>query len=160
MKLIHVTIVNEVLTEAAMKKLDDLEGTEFEDLTCDAGRTREQYLDLGMAIPKDLLEKEKNFGKAQNLEDEDFEFTFSPGFFPLEEFKLCVGTHFGSTIFLHDGITLSVDDDPEEVEFEIEWCQRNAWDKLKNWWWHLKRNNFIALYFRRKKIKKQQEKTK
>ena len=155
MKTLSVTVVQEVLTEEAIAKLDAQEGTLFEDLTCDSGKTRENYQDLGMKIPASLLEKEKNFGKDQDLEDEDFDILFKSALFKLSDFKLVVDNEediFGSTIFLKGGITLTVQEQAYEIWEQIEWENRNSWVKFKNWLWHLKTNNFISLYFRRRKM--------
>jgi len=80
LKTISVTIISEVLTEEGRKKLEELSNNEvdFEDLTCDNGRTREEYNSLGMKIPQSLIDKEQSYGKGFELDDEYYDTVFKP----------------------------------------------------------------------------------
>lgn len=120
-KILKLTGIGEVLTKEAQEKLDNLEDvTMFEDLTCDAGRTREDYESLGMKVPKDLIEKEKNFDKGVTLEDEDFENLEYPVRLYADEIVGYVRPEDETTIFTKTGLTFTVKETVEEIDQQIE----------------------------------------
>ena len=120
-KRLKLTGRGEVLTKEAQKKLDEDRGVMlFEDLTCDAGRTREQYEALGMKIPKDLIEKEKDFEKGISLEDEDFEIFEYPCRVYEDEIVGYVRTEEDTVIFTKTGLTFTVKETVEEIDELID----------------------------------------
>ena len=122
-KLLKLTGVGEVLTKEAQEKLDKAENEEvliFEDLTCDSGRTREDYESLGMKVPKDLIQKEKDFDKDIDLEDEDFETLEYPCRIFEDEIVGYVESEDKTTIFTRPGMTFSVKETAEQIDKLIE----------------------------------------
>ena len=118
---LKLTGIGEVLTKEAQEKLESVEDVSvFEDLTCEAGRTRQQYEDLGMKIPKDSLEKERNFDKGIMLDDEDFENLEYPVRIYEDEIVGYVSPDNETTIFTKTGLTFTVKETVEEIDELIE----------------------------------------
>lgn len=118
-KLLKLTGVAETLTKEAQEKLDKVEDNEvliFEDLTCEDGRTREQYENLGIKVPKDLIQKEKDFDKDIDLEDEDFETLEYPCRIFEDEIVGYVESEDKTTIFTRPGMTFSVKETAEQID--------------------------------------------
>ena len=152
-KIIFVTVIGEVLTEEAKKKLDSQDYVEYDDLTCDNGHQRSWYQNMDIPIPQELKDKEKLFNKNnEELADEDYEQVASIGFFKLSDFKLCVdNTSIGSTVFLRGGLTLTCEERSIEIYEIIEWEYRSNWTKIKSFWWDAWMNNYISRNRRKKK---------
>ena len=111
----------EILTKEAQEKLDkENEAVMFEDLTCDAGRTREQYESLAMKVPQDLIEKEKNFEKGIDLTDDDFEVLEYPARIYEDEIIGYVTSEDDTVIFVKTGLTFTVKETVEEIDELID----------------------------------------
>src|SRR4051812_28544256 len=118
MKLIFVTVLGEILTEEAKKKLNGV--SKIEDITCSDGRSRNWYDTMDMTVPQSLIDNELEFLQKQ-YRDEDFEKVKEIGFFNLRDFSLCIDNiKEGSTIFLRSDLKLTVGQSAEEIYDLIE----------------------------------------
>jgi hypothetical protein len=79
MKILKLTATSKVLTREAEERLN---ATDFDEPKCSNGNTREYYESMGLRIPQDLLDAEKEFDE---LEDEDFEVIRSSFRLPVTE---------------------------------------------------------------------------
>lgn len=124
---LSLTGVAEVVTEAAEKKLEKENSVP----RCDAGHTREFYEDLNVPehkLPKELLEREKGV----ELEDEDFEQVTSDIVVYESEIKLMVTDDEFTTIFLQDGLTITVLETSEEIDYYLDYMERNWFEKIRD----------------------------
>lgn len=120
-KILKLTGVGEVLTKEAQEKLDKENTTVvFEDLTCENGKKRSWYEDMGMNVPKDLIEKEKNFENGIELEDEDYESLETPLRIYEDEIVAYVTSEDTTLIFTRTGITFTVRETVEDIDRLIE----------------------------------------
>ena len=120
-KRLKLTGTSEVLTEKAQEKFDKIEGgSMFEDLTCEHGRTRENYESLGIKIPESLLEKERDFDKGVKLEDDDFEVEEYPVRIYEDEIVGYVRSDEDTIVFTKTGITFTVKETVEEIDELID----------------------------------------
>lgn len=136
---LSLTGIGEVLKESAEKKLEN----ENSIPRCDAGHTREFYEDLNVPehkFPKELLEREK----GTELEDEDFEMVTSDILVYEDQIKLLVTDDEFTTIFLNDGLTITVLETTEEIDFYLDFLHRTWFEKIKD---------SVYLFFRRIKWK-------
>jgi len=126
---LSLTGVGEVLKESAEKKLEK----ESSIPRCDSGHTREFYEDLNIPenkIPKELIEREKN--QDVELEDDDFEMVTSDIIVYEDQIKFMVTDDEFTTIFLNDGLNLTVLETSEEIDYYIDFMERTWFDKLKD----------------------------
>lgn len=140
---LSLTGVAEVVTEAAEKKL----GKDNSVPRCDSGHTREFYEDLNIPedrIPKELIEREKSQDQEVELDDEDFETVTSDIIVYADQIKLMVTDADFTTLFLHDGITLQVLETSEEIDYYLDYMERNQFEKIRD---------SIQAFFRRIKWK-------
>lgn len=109
-KYLYLTTVKSELTEAAEKRLDELD-EEYEP-TCSNGRTREWYEDMNIKIPQDLLDKEKSINKGVDLTDEDFNYTLTDSLVNLKDFVLAVDNgescEDGAVVYIRNKMTYNV----------------------------------------------------
>ncbi len=129
---LNLTGVGEVLKESAEKKLESNNSVP----RCDSGHTREFYEDLNIPenkIPKELLEREKNQDKEIELEDDDFEMVTSDVLIYEDQIKVMVTDADFTTVFLHDGLTLTVLETVEEIDFYLSFLERSALQKIRDY---------------------------
>lgn len=141
---LSLTGIGEVLKESAEKKLEQEEKS-YQTPTCSNGKTAEFYDDIGIPLPQDLVDKLKEQNKNIELEDDDFEMVTSDIVIYESEIKLMVTDDNFTTIFLKDGLTITVLETSEEIDYYIDFMERTWFDKFKD---------SISLFFRRIKIKK------
>ncbi len=140
---LSLTGVAEVVTEAAEKKL----GKDNSVPRCDSGHTREFYEDLNIPedrIPKELIEREKSQDQEIELDDEDFEMVTSDVLLWEDQIKVMVTDAEFTTIFLQDGITIQVLETVEEIDYFLDYLQRNQFEKIRD---------YVLFLFRRIKWK-------
>lgn len=139
---LSLTGIGEVLTEAAEKRLE--KGDSYQTPTCSNGKTVEFYEDIGIPIPSELIDKLKKQEKGTELEDEDFEMVTSDILVYEDQIKLLVTDDEFTTIFLNDGLTITVLETTEEIDFYLDFLHRTWFEKLKD---------SVYLFFRRIKWK-------
>jgi len=129
-----LTGLGETLTKEAQEKLNkETQGVStIEDLTCENGRTREQYENLGMRVPDDLIEKEKNFEVGIKIEDEDYEEVYSEVLVFVDQIRLIVEDDVSTVLFLNDGLTVNVVETRDEIFSYIEYLERGWFDRFKD----------------------------
>ena len=113
---LQLTGLGEALTKAAQEKLEQEDDLFFEDLTCEDGRTREQYESLGIKIPKDLIDKEKAFDKEFDLDYELIEF---PCTIYEEEIVGFLESKEKTTIYTKNSLAFSVKEKVSEINEKI-----------------------------------------
>lgn len=146
---LHLTGVGETLTQAAEKKLDVAEENILQP-TCDNGRTMEDYENLNFPqdkIPKELIQRQKEYESGVRLEDEDFEPVYSDVSLYESDILLMVEDEDLTTIFLRDsGIKLTVLETVEEIDDYINYLSLSSFQK----WWLGFKVSFLN-FFRGKK---------
>ena len=129
-----LTGVGEKLTDEAEKKLDDSEDNILEPV-CDAGRTVEDYVNMGFPqdkIPKELIKRQKDFELGIELGDEDYVEVLSEVIVYEDEITNItqdVETE-TSLIFLKNLLTIRVLETPFEIDsiinyLRMSWFERN-----------------------------------
>ncbi len=147
---LSLTGIGEVLTESAEKKLE--QGESFKVPTCDNGQTADWYEDMAIPIPPELEKRLKEQNNGVELEDEDFEQVTSDIVVYEDQIKVMVTDDEFTTIFLQDGLTITVLETSEEIDFYLDFLTRTWWEKLRD---------SFSLFFRRIKNKfKKSPKTK
>lgn len=127
---LSLTGIGEVLTEAAEKRLE--KGESYQTPTCSNGRTAEFYDDIGIPIPPDLEAKLKQKDKGIELEDTDFEAVTSDVILYEDQIKVMVTDDEFTTIFLSDGLTITVLETAEEIDYYLDFLHRNWFEKSKD----------------------------
>ena len=131
-KLLKLTGIGEMLTEEAQQRAEKIEPTTFQDIECENGRTREEYENLGIRVPKDLIAKEKAFNAEDMFEDEDYEQVASPCTLFLDELVGYVASSEGDTvIFTREKYTFNVLETVQEIDMQIEYLQMSFLQKLQ-----------------------------
>ncbi len=111
--------LGEVLKNEIQEIVDNERDLFFEDLTCENGRTREDYENLGIKIPKDLIEKEKAFDKEEDFDDDDYEFVEYPCTIFEDEIVGFVESEKQTTIYLRNGLAFKVKNSVFEINEKI-----------------------------------------
>jgi hypothetical protein len=152
---LRLTGVGSVLTEAAEKKLEASEENVLQP-TCDNGRTMEDYENLNFPqdkIPKELIQRQKEYELGVKLEDQDFEEIYSDVSIYAEDILLMVEDEDLTTIFLRNSdIRLTVLETVEEIDSFIEYLSLNSFLR----WWLGFKISFLN-FFRGKKELQQTE---
>lgn len=144
---LRLTGVADVITEAAEKKLEKEET--YQVPTCKNGLTEEQYLDMAVPLPADLVEKLKKQERGIELSSEDFEEEYSDISIYDDEILFKVTDSEGTVLFIKGGYNLQVLETVDEIEAYIDYMSLNSFEKA---WIGLKIT--ISNLFRRKnKIK-------
>lgn len=126
-KRLLLTGFGEILKESAEKRL---EGQENSVPRCDAGHTREFYMDLDVPeerIPQELKDREK----ASVVEDEDFEEIYTEIMVYIDDIKLAVTDRGLTTVFLNDDLTITVTETADEIDSFIDYVEMTTWDRFK-----------------------------
>lgn len=139
---LSLTGIGEVLTESAEKKLE--QGETFKTPTCDNGQTADWYEDMAIPIPPELEKRLKEQNNGVELEDEDFEQVTSDIVVYEDQIKLLVTDDEFTTIFLHDGLTITVLETSEEIDYYIDYMERSQFEKIRD---------YILSFYRRIKWK-------
>lgn len=114
---LSLTGFGEVLTKEAQEKLDREEETiVYEDLTCESGHTRRWYEDMNIPIPKELLEKERNFENGIDFNEEDYEILEYPCRIYEDQIVGYVWSENKTVIFTKTGLSFSVKETVEEID--------------------------------------------
>lgn len=147
---LHLTGVGETLTQAAEKKLET--GEDYQVPTCKNGLTEEQYIDLGVKLPEDLIKKIKQQEKGVELKEEDFEDVYSDVSVYAEDILLMVSDEDLTTIFLRDSdIRLTVLETVDEIDDYISYLSLNSFQK----WWLVFKVSFLNFFRGKNKLEKQ-----
>jgi len=126
-------------------------------LTDAEGRNAEWFETMNLPIPDELKDTNVQNGVVI-LEKDEIEFKFLECGVELSEISCYVDNEeMGCVIYCKDGSELWVDETADEIFWYIKYLTRGRWERFTDNVSHYRRNNFISLYFRRKKIKKQQE---
>ncbi len=142
---LSLTGVAEILTEEAESKLEASEDGVLAP-TCDNGRTLEDYENLGFPqnkIPKELIERTKEFEQGVELNDDDYEEIESDVVIYEEEIVMMVENVLEGTtsIFLKNGLNIRVAESPFEIDSYIDYLRMS---------WFEKKFNLFLSFFRRK----------
>lgn len=134
-KYLLLTAMQKDLTEEAQKKIDDFEDNE-EEPKDSYGRTAEHYEDLGIPIPKELIDKGKTSSKLE-LNDEDYEYSASDALIDLNQFKFCVDIdedpEEGAIIYLKENMSMSVLESSAEIYSQIRYLNRGIFARIEEW---------------------------
>lgn len=119
-----------ILTEEAQKRAEEFEDEYYEEPTDSKGWTREKYNDLGMKVPQELIDKEKELSKGLEFNDEDYEDFYSEcAIKPSQIIMTIEDADGGTTIYLKNGIYVSVEEDVDEVQAQMWRVNRSWWEK-------------------------------
>lgn len=143
---LHLTGIAEVITEAAEKKLEKAD--DYQVPTCKNGLTEEQYIDLGVKLPEDLVKKLKNQDKGIELNSEDFEEEYSDISIYDDEILFKVTDSDGTVLFVKGGYTLQVLETVDDIDSYIDYMSRNWLEKIRD---------YVLFFFRRKNKEQQTE---
>lgn len=127
---LSLTGIGEVLTEAAEKKLE--KGESYQIPTCSNGKTAEWYEDMAIPIPSDLEAKLKQKDRGVELEDDDYEAVTSDIILYEDQIKVMVTDEDFTTIFLNDGLTITVLETSEEIDYYLDFLHRTWFEKTKD----------------------------
>ncbi len=127
---IYLTGVGEVLKKEAEKKLENLD-TESEP-KCENGHTAEFYDSLGMDLPEDLIKKLKvKKGDLDiELDNDDFEEVYSDIVIYEDDIKLFITDAEGTTVFLQEGMSVSVIETAAEIDEYLDYINRPVLVKI------------------------------
>lgn len=145
MKRIRLSLTGcgEVLKESAEKKLEQVDNS-YQTPTCSNGKTAEFYDDIGIPLPQDLVDKIKNQSRGIEFSDDDYESVTTDIVVYEDEIKLMITDDEFTTIFLRDGLTITVLEEAEAIDDYISYMQRSQFTKFVN---------YISYFFRRIKNK-------
>lgn len=129
-KRLLLTGVGSQLTESAEKKLDEKESYQIP--TCSNGKTEEWYIDIGIPIPSDLVQKLKEQDKGVKLDDEDYEEVHSDIMVYVDQIKLMVEDEEVTTIFLEGDLRITVMETVDEIDFFIDYIERSWFTRQKD----------------------------
>lgn len=160
MKRLYLTAVITVPSEEGQKRIEKALEKEssgiqkvFRD---DHGRSREDYEEMNIKIPKYFDEDEKEFYKANPnseinedgqifLKNEELEYEFLDYLVPLKNIiDITDNEELGSIIILKNGMSVHVEETVEHINYMIYMLTLGWWDRLR-----FRFSNF----FRAKKIK-------
>jgi hypothetical protein len=143
--LLHALIT--VPSEEGQKKIDDALERDItgnrEVFRDDHGRSREDYEEMNIKIPKYFDEDEKEFYKNNPtseididgnifLQESEIEELTVPMFIPLDNIDSFVATLDGTTrVYTKSGIVYNVAEDVFEIDSYIELLSMSWWEKLK-----------------------------
>lgn len=139
---LRLTGVADVITEAAKKKLKSTDI--YQVPTCKNGLTEEQYIDLGVKLPEDLIAKIKQQEEGIPLEDGDFEETYSAISIFDDKILFKVANLGETVLFVKGGYTLTVLETIDDIDDFVEYMSRNWLEKIKDYFlfiFHRKINN-------------------
>lgn len=85
-----------------------------------------------MLLPQDLLDKLKEQDKEVEFDDDDYEAVTSEIMLYEDQIKLVVTDDEFTTIFLEDGITITVLETAEEIDYYLDFLHRSLFEKFKN----------------------------
>ena len=128
---LSLTGVGEVLKKEAEERLD--EDDVYQIPTCSAGNTQEFYEDVGIPLPQDLVDKLKKKDNGVEFGDEDYEEVYSDVVVYEDEIRLIVTSENFTTIFLRDGLTITVQETAEEIDLYLDLLEMTWFDKLKQY---------------------------
>jgi hypothetical protein len=142
---LHLTGIVEALTESAEKKLETSEENILEPV-CDNGYNLAWYEDMGIKqdrIPKELIERQKEYELGVELKDEDYEEVYSDVSIYEDEIVFKITDENKTTLFVKGGYTISVLESCFEIDGMIDYLRMN---------W-LERNWLLLInFFRRKDL--------
>ena len=149
MKLMYLNSVLVVPSEAGQKKIEKaLKKNKLESKKDQYGRTKENYEDLGMEIPKELLENDEIFNGISEdgtilLKDEEMEYEFMDCIINLKDFSTAIDNQqIGCVIYTQQGDEIHVVEEVEDVFSYITYLTRPWYivliDSIKNRWWRIK----------------------
>jgi Protein of unknown function (DUF2384) len=146
---LQLTGFGEELTESAEKKLKETEDNILEPV-CDNGHNLSWYEDMGIKqdkIPKELIERQKDFELGVELKDEDYEEVYSDVSIYEDEIVFKVTNSQKTILYVRGGYTVSVLESCDEIDTMVDYLRMNWF--LKQW--------YIFLTFFAKKIVKQKK---
>lgn len=139
MKRLHLTVLRKELTEAAEKRLEELDIYD-ENPKDSNGKTREYYENLGLPVSKEITDKEKLLNGGIELTDDDYDFYETECTVNLDNFAMVIDDiEEGSSLFLSDGTFVNILEDSAEVNAQIWWLTRSKWEKFKEFISSIKR---------------------
>lgn len=121
---LRLTGISKKLTEEAEKRLDESQESILEPV-CDSGHSLEYYETIGFPqhkIPKELIERQKDFELGIELNDEDYEEVISQVVLYEDEISLITEDveNNNTILYLRNLIKLSVKEKPFEIDELIE----------------------------------------
>jgi len=130
---LRLTGIGETLTETAEKRLEASEDNILLP-TCDNGRTMEDYETLGFPqdkIPKELIQRQKDYELGIELKDEDYEEVYSDVSIYEDEIIFKVTDEDKTTLFVKGGYTINVLETCEEIDYIVDFLRLNWFER--NW---------------------------
>lgn len=135
MKFIYLTGLRKELNEVAQKRLDDWEGESYEEAVDSDGRSREYFENLGIKVPKEITDKEKNLDDDITFTDEDYDEFEVDVVINIEDFSMSIDTtEDTATIYLKNGMFVNTLENSSEINGQIWWITRTPWEKIQNYW--------------------------
>ena len=119
MKLIKVKIINEVLNEAGQKKIDALQKSAPEEPRDEYNRTALWYEENSLPCPSELRKKTSEYENI-GMEDSDYEYVWSWGYFKLKDFKAVVDEENGGSTVYSGDLVLRVVESARQIKNQIE----------------------------------------
>lgn len=145
MKKLYLTAVITVPSEEGQKRIDEALEKEnagiFQVFQDEHGYTREFYENVAGKVPKHFEEEEKEFYKNNTnseitedgqifLKNEELEYEFLDYLVPLKNIiDITDVQEIGSIITLKNGMAVHVEETVEEINFYIDYINRNFWQR-------------------------------
>jgi len=130
---LRLTGIGETLTETAEKRLEASEDNILLPV-CDNGRTMEDYETLGFPqdkIPKELIQRQKDYELGIELKDEDYDKVYSDVSLYEDQILFKVTDEYNTTLFIKGGFTISVLETCEEIDYIVDYLSLNWFER--NW---------------------------
>jgi hypothetical protein len=143
---LQLTGLREILTESAEKKLEETENNILEPV-CDNGYNLAWYEDMGIKqdkIPKELIERQKNFELGVELKDEDYKEVYSDVSIYEDEIVFKITDFEKTTLYVRGGFIISVLESCDKIDARVDYIRMN---------WFLKQWYLFLTFFRRKSNK-------
>lgn len=124
---LKLTGMSTELTESAEKRLEEIEDNILEPV-CDNGRNLSWYEDMGFSqnkIPKELIERQKDFELGVEFKDEDYEEVYSDVSLYEDEIVFKVTDINKTTLYIRGGFTISVLETCEEIDDMVDYIKMN-----------------------------------
>ena len=120
--MIKLHITSEIITAKAQEKLDKFKDEPRDEPRDEHSRSAEEYRDLGLKVPKDLLAAETRWIKMQEgevpieLNDEDFQLVIRDAYIRPDEILFFADNFdFGASVFLKSDHVLDVKESARQI---------------------------------------------
>jgi len=130
LKKLYLTSVKRILNDAAQKRLDEFEAQDdYNSPKDDYGRDYGWYMEAGIPVPKELEDQSKDY---IDFKDEDYDEFEADAIIRQSDFLMAIDDiEYGSTVYLLNGITVSVFEDAETINMQIWYNDLKWYERLK-----------------------------